>query len=370
MARADRFGGRGLRAGAMTALLVGAAACGRTSGRATAPPAVANGLGGWDEIRIGTDAVFSGLDFVDADVGWIVGGSPFVSGGVAGRTEDGGKTWTFVTGVTKGGPTSVLSAVHGFDRMRACAVGDGVFLTFDGGRSWQKGRALSRVAAHLSALHFVSENEGWAAGAAGVLHTADGGMNWMEIDADPSRIASRSDAPHVAARVLHFTDGRNGWLGGQHGALYRTRDGGVSWARVAVPVPVPASADGSPPYLFGATWTDEAHAWLVGEHGTVLSTADGGESWSRVETGAGDTFFTAIAFAGRDGWIAGFLPDGAARSVVYRTRDGGATWAVERTLEGEELRALQVLDANTGWAVGGRVRTEPQRMLRRALAAR
>jgi photosystem II stability/assembly factor-like uncharacterized protein len=368
MARADRFGGRGLRAGAMTALLVGAAACGRTPGRAAAPAAVEDGRGGWDEVRIGTDAVFSGLDFVDADVGWIVGGSPFVSGGVAGRTEDGGKTWTFVTGVTKGGPTSVLSAVHGFDRMRACAVGDGVFLTFDGGRSWQKGRALSRVAAHLSALHFVSENEGWAAGAAGVLHTADGGMNWMEIDADPSRIASRSDAPHVAARVLHFTDGRNGWLGGPHGALYRTRDGGVSWARVAVPVP--ASADGGPPYLFGGTWTDEAHAWLVGEHGTVLSTADGGESWSRVETGAGDTFFTAIAFAGRDGWIAGFLPDGAARSVVYRTRDGGATWAVERTLEGEELRALQVLDANTGWAIGGRVRTEPQRMLRRAPAAR
>jgi hypothetical protein len=38
---------------------------------------------------------------------------------------------------------------------------------------------------------------------------------------------------------------------------------------------------------------------------------------------------------------------------------------LERTLDGEELRALQVLDADTAWAVGDRVRTEPQRLLRR-----
>ena len=62
----------------------------------------------------------------------------------------------------------------------------------------------------------------------------------------------------------------------------------------------------------------------------------------------------------------GFLPDGAARSVVYRTRDGGRTWTLERTLDGEEIRALQVLDADTAWAVGDKVRTEPQRLLRRA----
>jgi photosystem II stability/assembly factor-like uncharacterized protein len=369
MAGAKRFGGGGLRAGAMAALLVGAAACGRTPGRAAAPAAAGNGRGGWDEVRIGTDAVFSGLHFVDAEVGWIVGGSPFVSGGVAGRTEDGGRTWRFVTGVTKGGPSSALAAVHGFDRMRACAVGDGAYVTFDGGASWQRARAVRKVASFLSALDFLDENEGWAAGPAGVLHTTDGGMNWMEIPANQARVDAPSDAPHVAARVLHFLDSKNGWLGGPHAELYRTRDGGVSWARVAISAS--ASAGGAPqPSLFGGTWTDESHAWLVGEHATVLRTADGGETWTGVETGAGDTFFTAIAFAGRDGWVAGFLPDGAARSVVYRTKDGGATWAVERTLEGEELRALQVLDANTGWAVGGRVRTEPQRMLRRALAAR
>jgi photosystem II stability/assembly factor-like uncharacterized protein len=320
-------------------------------------------VGGWEEIALGTDAVFSGLHFVDAKTGWIVGGSPFVAGGVAGRTEDGGKTWRYVTGVTGGGPAFDLSAVHGFDRMRACAAGEGIFLTFDGGQSWQKARAVRRAAARIGALDFLNESEGWAAGVGGVLHTTDGGMNWMEIDANPARVDSPSNGPHVVARVLKFTDAQNGWLAGHGGAVSRTRDGGVTWASVAVPRPPGAE---TPPFWFGGTFTDPAHGWLVGEFGAVVRTEDGGETWALVDMRAGPVFFTGVAFAGADGWIVGFLPDGAARSVVYRTTDGGTTWKLERTVNGEELRALQALDAGTAWAVGDRVRTEPQRMLRRA----
>ena len=297
---------------------------------------------------------------MDADTGWIVGGSPFVSGGIAGRTEDGGKTWRYVSGMTGGGPTSVLSAVHGFDRMRACAVGEGILLTFDGGQSWQKASVVRHHRAHLNAVFFLDANEGWAAGPAGVLHTTDAGLNWREVDGE------ESGARHVNARVLWFTDARNGWIAGQHGTLLRTRDGGETWS--AVPFPPSASGEARP-YFFGGTWTDGTHGWLVGEHGAVLRTADGGDTWSLVDAGTRDAFFTAIAFAGADGWITGFLPDGVARSVVTRTRDGGATWALERTLDGEELRALQVLDADTAWAVGDKVRTEPQRLLRRAASS-
>ena len=124
--------------------------------------------------------------------------------------------------------------------MRACAVGDGVFLTFDGGSSWQRARAAG--GAHsLSALDFLDENEGWAAGATGVFHTTDAGLTWNLVD------GKDSPARHVAGRVLHFTDAKSGWIAGQYGAVYRTRDGGETWARV--PVPAPANTE-TPPDVF------------------------------------------------------------------------------------------------------------------------
>ena len=353
--------------GVACAALLALAGCRRPpAAPASAAGPAGRNAGGWEEVPIGTDAVFNALHFVDAETGWIVGGSPFVSGGVAGRTEDGGKTWRYVTGVTGGGPTSGLSAVHGFDRMRACAVGEGIFLTFDGGQSWQRASAARHRATHLNAVFFLDASEGWAAGAGGVLHTTDAGLNWREVDGE------ESGARHVNARVLWFTSARNGWIAGQHGTLLRTRDGGETWSSVPFPS---SSAGDARPYFFGGTWTDAARGWLVGDYGTILRTADGGDTWTAVDAGTHEAFFTAIAFAGADGWIAGFIQHrrrgpAPARSVVYRTRDGGTTWALERTLDGEELRALQALDADTAWAVGDKVRTDPQRMLRRAAPAR
>ncbi len=332
-------------------------ACARKAGppvRAAAPPSD----GGWEEVRIGTDAWFHGLHFVDEKTGWIVGSSPFVPGGIAGRTEDGGKTWRYVTGVTKGGPTRGLAAVRGLDRMRACAVGAGIFLTFDGGASWQPAQAAFG-ADHLSALDFIDDHEGWAAGATGVFHTSDGGMTWRKRDVEGDvKIGS------VSPRAIRFLDAQNGFVAGQNANLWRTRDGGETWARVSLSFPSKASEP--PPTLLGMAWEDGRRGWLVGESASVLRTTDGGETWESVNVGAGRAILSAISFAGADGWIVGYLPDNAARSFVYRTTDGGATWTVERTLDGEELRVVQALGPDAAWAVGDRVRTEPQRMLRRA----
>jgi photosystem II stability/assembly factor-like uncharacterized protein len=337
--------------------------CGRGSGSGdrASEKAGQQDKGGWEEVRIGTDAVFSGLHFVDPSVGWIVGGSPFVEGGVVGRTEDGGRTWRIRTGVAPGSrrPSYSVNAVHGFDRVRACAAGDdGILLTFDGGESWRQAQDPGWSRTHLFGLFFLDDREGWAAGLNGVIHTDDGGLTWTKRGGDSSR------GGRVGGRAVHFVDPRNGWLAGQHAYLWRTRDGGETWARV--PVPQPEKTPEHPPYFFGMTWVDASHGWVVGEFGTILHTTDGGDSWSLQSVGTREAFLTSVQFVDeRTGWIAGHLRD-KARSFVWRTADAGASWTEERRLEGEELRALQMLDVETGWAVGDRVRTQPQRMLRRA----
>ncbi len=317
------------------------------------------GADGWEEIQIGTDAVFNGLHFVDAEVGWIVGGSPFVSGGIVGRTEDGGRTWRYHTGVAGIRRSSYsVNAIHAFDRERACAAADdGILLTSDGGETWRSARHGTGNRTHLFGMDFLDDREGWAAGLGGVWHTTDAGESWSALGEE-----SAGSGGSVGGRALHFVDSRNGWLAGQHANFWRTRDGGETWARV--PLPQPEKAPEHPPFLFGMTWVNASEGWVVGEFGTILHTSDGGDSWTLQNAGTREAFLTAVQFVSRSGWIVGFVPD-KARSIVWHSADAGVTWSEERRLEGEELRTLQMLDADTGWTVGDRVRTEPQRMLRR-----
>lgn len=51
-------------------------------------------------------------------------------------------------------------------------------------------------------------------------------------------------------------------------------------------------------------------------------------------------------------------------SVVLASGDGGETRLPHLTVTGEELHAVTFTDPGRGWAVGDRVRREPQKLLR------
>ena len=71
---------------AVCVLLTTAAGCGRRT---------------WEALPLGTRADFRDVWFTDALHGWIAGGSFEITGGLIGRTSDGGKTWRFVSNLTE-----------------------------------------------------------------------------------------------------------------------------------------------------------------------------------------------------------------------------------------------------------------------------
>src|SRR5438270_2951259 len=85
--------------------------------------------------------------------------------------------------------------------------------------------------APLSAVQFVDKQEGWAAGADGVVwHTIDGGKHW---ERQPTGI-------RAALRAIHFLNPYTGWVvgreelphaGGSVGVILFTEDGGLRWTR-------------------------------------------------------------------------------------------------------------------------------------------
>lgn len=337
----------------------------------------------WQVVELPTDASFDGIWFTDSLNGWIAGGSYQINGGIVGRTRDGGRTWTFRSGLLPS-PAGTQFSLHRLqfrDTLHGVAACDAgvVLVTDDGGVSWRDVHHGRSMGDGLFDVQFIDGSRGWAAGAS-ILGTRDGGESWGAL------AYATSENGYLSGTAIHFVDEDHGWLAGQNGLLMRSSNGGSAWTRVALPL-----GPEERPHLFDIDFCDAAHGWVVGENGVVLHTADGGASWSRQQDGIpieraipkgeparsreilpeleeppAKLFLTSVHFA--DPWqgcAVGSYRD-VGESVVLRTRDGGDTWRIERTVAGEELRATFMSDSAHAWAVGDRVREGVQKLLRYA----
>jgi len=219
----------------------------------------------WQRRPSGTAKALAAVSFADAKHGFIVG-----SGGTVLASDNGGATWLPQNSATK----DQLLGVHALSPARVFAVGafGTVLSTSDGGRTWSKHELkwdvlIERIVKeggylepNLNAVYFSSPENGWIVGEFGlVLHTKDGGKNWVS-----QRYGS--DFPQLYA--VKFLDDRRGWAIGQAGSLIQTRDGGQHWSSVALET----KRD-----LYDVSLEGERGV-MVGD-GVVLVSHDGGSSW-------------------------------------------------------------------------------------------
>ena len=300
----------------------------------------------WVVEELGSRAEFRDVFFLDADHGWIVGGGHNIEGGILGETADGGRTWTFRSGIAKplrqpGGLH--LNAVWFQDRSTGFIVGDRYHLlrTVDGGEHWHKVSRNNRIWAHMRDLQFVDEQYGWAVGNGGLARTTDGGASWAPPD-DPMR-----------GQAIHFVDRERGWLVGKFGVIRSTTDGGGTWTTYENPEEM-----GKPDW-WGLEFADDRNGWAVGEGGAIAHTGDGGKTWRRQTSGVPHILMD-VDFVDRfQGWAVGF-DRSTGSSTVISTMDGGATWAEQARIPSEGMRALFVLDREHAWAVGEQQRRSPR----------
>jgi len=335
----------------------------------------------WRAIEVPTDADFRGLWFTDSLHGWMTGGGAMVKGGIIGRTDDGGRTWRFQSGIVPdAGAYFGLGRVQMLDSLHGSVVGSGgtPLVTDDGGETWRRVPNGGAGDHPLLDVQFIDDRKGWAAGPSTVIRSEDGGETWEPI---VYRMSARGA---LSPRAIHFTDSNRGWLVSQLGILLRTDDGGHVWDQVPLPL-----APGEYPMLWDVTFSDARNGWIAGDGGTIFHTADGGTTWSRQTNGVpivrpthkgephrprevppelGDQpdrlTVSAIQFVdANQGCAIGYYAR-AGESVILGTADGGATWRVESVVPGETLHALFMLDAHHAWAAGDRRRTAPQVVMR------
>lgn len=152
----------------------------------------------WPSVTPQPYGTYHGMDFTDANTGWIAGSRIF-------RTDDGGSTW-----VHQSTPALTVQDVDFVSTSTGFCVGrGGSFLkTIDGGANWVASTVPG--AADLNAISAVDAANVWVAGDMGfVARSTNGGASWIVED------AGLGTGAHPYA--MKFTSSTDGWVGGWTG---------------------------------------------------------------------------------------------------------------------------------------------------------
>lgn len=141
--------------------------------------------------------------------------------------------------------------------------------------------------------------------------------------------------------------------------LLLTEDGGRSWADVTPPDIPSGSALTSGSILTSVTFLDEDHGWAttadcVAGRGTLYRTLDGGRSWAGRSIGAPSCNAGAGIFPTFGDPLLGYLvhvePSSGGPAEIARSDDGGRSWSRSRPLPFSG--PAEFTSASEGWLVG------------------
>ena len=162
----------------------------------------------WVEQLNAPDDWIYGIDFIDANTGWVSGqeGNIF-------NTTDGGLTWTLQTS----GTNQTLLEIDFVTAHTGYIAGAwGTLLkTIDGGNTWAS--VNIPFAGTLYDVFFLNENYGWIIANDGVGRTLDGGLTWEQFNMPVG--------PSFLWDEIQFINANNGWLVGANGNILKFQSG-------------------------------------------------------------------------------------------------------------------------------------------------
>lgn len=241
---------------------------------------------------------------------------------------------------------SLIYSINKFgDRYYATGQHGHILYSDDGGDNWQQ--AQVPVRSSILDVDFPTPELGWAVGHEGViLHSSDGGKTWVKqfdglrygsegqayyealaeenpdselypLLVDEMKFAISQGADKPLFRVA-FPTSTHGYALGAYGMILETEDGGKNW------VPILENVDNPGFYhIFDfAPMPGDGKFFASGEAGLLIEGDINAEIGKKVETIPWEgSFFTIIDTAN------GGLVMGGLRGKMYRTDDGGVTWA-------------------------------------------
>ena len=236
-------------------------------------------------------------------------------------SDDNGSSWQQARVPT----TQMLTGVYFVDQQRGWAVGhDGLILVSDdGGESWRiqrDGLAVQEQAnleireqAHrqIKELELALEGANEEIRPELELQHEDAVMDLEDAD-----IALEEPVFTTPLMDVWFRDQNRGWAVGAFGTLVSTNDGGQHW------VGQPDLVDNPDEFHLNSITGDGANrVFIAGEGGVMYRSLDGGDSWETLEPFYEGSWFGLVYSAPHDALLVFGL-----QGNLYRSNDFGETW--------------------------------------------
>lgn len=255
----------------------------------------------------------------------------------------------------------------------ACRNGT-MLKTINGGINWYVTQSSNTYPSDLFTVYFINQNIGFYTKQHGDMYkTTDGGETW-------AKIADISDAIYT----FSFVNEAIGYASGDHGVIFKTINGGNTWQW--------AGFQNGRVYdtsIFGIHFLDNNVGFATGARGRIIKTIDGGKTWSQysptynninqlefftLNTGflrVGSDYFKTINSGNNWTYVGtpkhfesssgmdfideniGYSIGGGSIGDIFKTEDGGKTWAKLGFYHLEALNTISFIDKNIGFISGG-----------------
>jgi photosystem II stability/assembly factor-like uncharacterized protein len=230
------------------------------------------------------------------------------------------------------------------------AATGGLWKSADGGLTWapvfEKEKVASIGAVAVSPVNpdvvWVGTGEGNPRNSAsvgnGVYRTRDGGKTWEHLGLDESERITRVLLHPTDPDVVYVAALGTSWGENEQRGVFKTTDGGESWEKVLYVDERTGAADlemdpRDPDKLLAAMWDHRRWPWFFrsgGRGSGLFLTRDGGRSWKQITDDdglpKGDLGRIGLAIAPSDPRRVYALVESKQDLALYRSDDGGLSW--------------------------------------------